>query len=347
MGRAGRSGGGGGRSGGFGGSRRSGGFSGGGRSGRTSFGSGSRGGHFFGPSHSRRTVIVTPGGYRRRPVGYGGGGCLGPGAATAVILVVIMIALVMAFSFFVQQSGGGSSSIGASTVAREPLPAGAVDETDYYTDELGWIADAGELTDGLRDFYRETGIQPYLYLTDGVDGSHGATVQELADHSERLYSELFTDEAHFLVVFCEYDGVYNVGYTIGSQAKSVLDDEAIGIFSDYLDRYYYSDLSEEAFFARTFADTAERIMQVTRSPWPVVLIVFGVVVLVVLLFFWWKKHKEQQAREREQAEEMLKTPLETFGDNEAEDLAKKYQQQEADTPVQQAQPPAPGTEEQR
>ena len=60
----------------------------------------------------------------------------------------------------------------------------------------------------------------------------------------------------------------------------------------------------------------------------VMLLVFGLVLLVAVLFFWWKKHKEQEALKDKHTEEMLKTPIETFGDTEAEELAKKYQQSE-------------------
>jgi hypothetical protein len=337
MGRAGRGGGGsrGGRSGGFsGGSRRSGGFSGGGRSGRSSGswgGSHSSGGFFFGPSRNR-TVIVTGGWGGYRGGGYRGGGS---GGNTLLAAVMVIFILILIFSFVMAAySGSGSSAVAPSTVEREPLPAGSVNETGYYTDELGWIVDSGALTKGMKSFYQETGIQPYLYITDSVDGSHDITVQALSDYSAKLYDQLFTDEAHFLVVFCEYDWEYHVGYTIGAQAKSVLDDEALGIFRDYLDRYYYEDISEEEFFSRTFADTGERIMTVTKSPWPVVLLVFGLVLLAAVLFFWWKKRKEQEALEHKRTEELLKTPIETFGDTEAEKLAKKYQQSEEAPPAQ-------------
>jgi uncharacterized membrane protein len=84
-------------------------------------------------------------------------------------------------------------------------------------------------------------------------------------------------------------------------------------------------LSNEEFFSKAFTDAADRIMTVTRSPWITVFIVLGVVVLVIVLFIWWKKHKEQKNLEAKRREEMLKTPLERFGTTEAEDLMKKYQ----------------------
>jgi len=361
MGRAGRSGGGGGRSGGFsgggrrsggfsGGSRSSGGFSGGGRSGRGgSFGGGSSyrprpaapppprphvGGFGWGWGLPRtRTVIINNSGNR----GYGGppggppppdrrdsgNGCLSVVLAVALVLLILGIFLAVAGSF------GGGSGVSASTVAREPLPAGSVQETGYYTDQLGWIVNEGELLSGMKSFYKETGIQPYLYLTETVDGSASPSSQEIGDFSARLYDQLFADEAHFLVVYPESDGWYMVGYTAGAQAKSVMDDEAVGILRDYLDRYNSSDLSDEAYFGTVFRETAERIMTVTKSPWPTVAGIFGVIILAAVLFLWWKKAKEQKAKEAQQVQELLNTPLETFGDSAAEDLAAKYEKKAA------------------
>lgn len=361
MGRAG-GGSGGGRSGGFsGGGRSSGGFSGGGRgsggfSGGYGGGGRSRGGGSFGgyqprpaPPPSRppmggpfwgwgwglprtRTVIINNGGGG----GYGGGpaggpppsdqqnGCLSVALTVALVVIVLCIILVVVGSF----DGG---SVSPSTVRREALDIDLVNETGYYTDQLGWIVSQSELVSGMRDFYRRTGVQPYLYLTERINGSASPTVQEIGDFSAQLYDQLFTDEAHFLVVYQESDGQYMVGYTVGSLAKTILDDEALGIFRDYLDRYYTSDLSDEEYFGTVFQKTGERIMTVTKSPWPAVAGIFGVALLAAMFYLWWKKSVEQKNKRAQQVQEMLDTPLTTFGNDldgngrdDAEDLAEKY-----------------------
>ena len=194
-------------------------------------------------------------------------------------------------------------------------------ETAYYTDEGGWFSNRGKLESGMKAFYRETGVQPYLYLLP--NGTTTSTT-ELTSYAEELYPQLFTDEGHFLLVFCDDDrGSYNCGYVVGSQAKTVMDDEAVAILADYLDRYYndYS-ISEEEIFSNTFEDTGERIMTVTKSPLPTVAVCIAVVVGAALVFVTLKKRREQREREQKRAEEILKTPLEKFGDKEVEDLAK-------------------------
>jgi hypothetical protein len=221
---------------------------------------------------------------------------------------------------------GGSFDITKSTVQREPLPAGSVNETGYYTDELGWIKSKTQLQEGLKYFYKKTGVQPYLYITDTVNGLHYPTESELDNFALGLYDKLFTDEAHLLFVFYEYEGQYMDRYVCGTQAKAVIDDEAADILLDYVDRYYYDkSLSEDEFFSKSFSDAADRIMEVTRSPWISVLVIFGITAVLIVLFTWWRSTKKQKNLEHEQAEEILKTPLDRFGSDEAENLTKKYE----------------------
>ena len=257
---------------------------------------------------------------------YGGGG---PGGClTAIIIFVVLILFISALSYSGGSSGGSSSSpeITASTVEREPLPKGSVNETAYYTDMLGWIGNRTKLESGLKHFYDKTGVQPYLYITDNINGNHSPSQSEMESFANGLYDELFTDEAHLLVVFFEYDERYMDWYVTGTQAKQVIDTEAADILLDYIDRYYYeSGYTDEEFFSKSFSDAADRIMTVTRSPWITVFIIIGVVVLILILFIWWNKSKKQKNLEAKQTEDILNTPLNKFGSTEAEDLAKKYE----------------------
>lgn len=328
MGRSGGGGGGGGFSGGggfgggfSGGGRSSGGFSGGGgRSGGGGFGGGFSGGGFrTGPIFINNSRRYYGGGGGGRPPGDPGGGAgCGPAATVLVVVFVLMV-----FFGVLGAAFGGGGDIAKSTVEREKLPASAVTETAYFNDTAGWISNSRELERGLKSFYKATGVQPYLYIAEGYDNP---TTTELQKRAETLYDELFTDEGHFLLLF--YDNTdrrtYTCGYAVGSQAKTVMDSEAIGILADYLDRYYPSDMSEEEFFSETFEDTGKRIMTVTKSPLPVIAVCIAVVAVVLILYTWRKKAREQREREQKRAEEILKTPLEKFGDQEVEDLAKKY-----------------------
>lgn len=226
--------------------------------------------------------------------------------------------------FFTGAFSSSSGSVGRSTVEREALPMSASYETSYYTDEAGWISNPGEIERGLKIFYHETGVQPHVYITDG---SHGTTESELQAFAVAEYDELFQDEAHFLLVF--YDdgyGSYFCGYEVGSEAKTVMDNEAIGILADYLDRYYNdtASMSDEEFFGTSFEKTAERIMTVTKSPTVKIVAILAGVVIVIIAFAWWTKARKAKAEKAKETERILSTPIEKLGDQELKDLEDKY-----------------------
>ena len=143
-------------------------------------------------------------------------------------------------------------------------PAGVTAETGYYTDVDGdWIHNPELLESGLHYFEQMTGVRPYLYILPKGTATSTSDLQSCAVQ----LCELFTDDAHFIFVFCDDgEGGYNGCYAVGSQAKTIMDSEAISILADYLD-CYYSDfsLSEEEIFSNAFIKTAEHIERVSLA----------------------------------------------------------------------------------
>lgn len=324
----GRSFGGGGRS--FGGSRSGRSFGGG--SGRSFGGTPPAGrpatGGFFHRRIPRTRTVFVPIGRWGGSGGSGGSGGDGGGHSSFLGCVSALVGLVIFFFIvsFLLNSLGNSSSVIPSTVKREPLPEGSVVETGYFTDELGWISDSSALTAGMEQFYRETGVQPYLYLFDNIDGNYNPSGAQVEAFAHSVYDQLFEDEAHLLVLFWEYGNQHEAWYLPGTQASAVIDTEAGDILIDNIERYYYDrSLNEETFFSKAFSDTAQRIMKVTTSPLTVIGISIAVVAVLVILFTWWKRAKEEKRREQERMKEILETPLESFGDLETEEIAKKYE----------------------
>ena len=289
-----------------GGGRSSGGFSGGfggGRSGGRSFGGGGFGHrpprpprhpyhHHSGGSFWTGYILgrnsggggYRGGGYNGGPSYDGnGGGCLN----TLVNMVIVLVLIVIIGSVFMSCTSGFSSyDVPKSTVEREALSKGTAQLTDWYDDRDGsWIRSSSTLEDGMEHFYNETGVQPYLIIEP--NGSQ-TSYQELTDIAEDEYDKLFSDEAHFLVVFCDDNaGSFDVGYAVGSAARSIVDDEAMGIFAAYLDRNYQDmSLSEEQIFSKTFYDTADRIMSVQEEQSPVIpiaVIVGGAACVIIVV----------------------------------------------------------------
>lgn len=267
----------------------------------------------FGPG-----VGVGPGGVHLH---VGGNGSRGGNLIVSIVFIVIFLSIVL---FNLSSSSGGS--ITASTVFREPLPAGSVVETGYYTDDAGWISNPAALEKGMKYFYEKTGVQPYVYITEEVDSSRDPSDDQMATFASSLYDKLFTDEAHLLLVFQDADGHYYPWVITGAQAKQVVDGEAVTILFDYIDRYYYdSSLSSEEFFSDVFESTADRIMDKTTNPVFIIGICFcGVVALFIIAVVVSKvlKHKKEEA---DRMERILNTDISGDVEDPAlKDLENKY-----------------------
>jgi flagellar biosynthesis/type III secretory pathway M-ring protein FliF/YscJ len=116
--------------------------------------------------------------------------------------------------------------------------------------------------------------------------------------------------------------------------SSVMDSEAIEIFWNNIDRYWYSDASTDDVFVNAFTDTASTIMadvqskydaQKTRTKfWIVLILVVAVIVILLILFNWWKKKAKRAKEEAAETERILNTPMETLVDQNLKDLENKY-----------------------
>jgi len=324
-----------GRSGGSSGGSHSGGsFSGGMRSSGSFSGGGGGRGRSGGSYHHSSSGFSGFGGYRPHPPrmsGYSpvifmGGGGVGSAISSTIRLVITLIVVLMVCGMIIIPGvvTGGTRAITKSTVEREPLPMSMSNETAYYTDTAGWISSPNDIKKGMKSFYKKTGVQPHVYITDGSDGT---AADELEDKANSLYDELFTDEAHFLLVF--YDsgaGNYRCGYSVGSEAKTVLDSEAVCIIANYLSRYYNdTSLSDEDFFSLVFQKSGERIMTVTKSPVIYIVVVTGVVIVLLIAFKWWKAAQKRAKEKAAETQQILNTPIDELGsDSELDDLEDKY-----------------------
>ena len=326
MGRGGGGGGrgGGGRSGGSrGGSFRS--SSGGGRGGR-SFGGGGGfrprppGGGFHyhhGPRYHRSTVYVG-----------GGRSTLATYLITAIVLIVIA-AFVAIPSMFPYGFSGGSGDITRSTIEREKLDGQYVTLSSAWYDDsaMGWISSPAVLEDGLMDFYNATGVQPYLVITDQINGDYSPTGDEVWEYANQVYDQMFSDEGHMVFVFqCQDGGTdYMMAACTGAQAKVVLDDaEALEILYDYVDYYFWSDYDEDEMFARAFRDAGKRIMDTQMTTGQTVAIAAVIIVVAVVAVVIVRSVLKRQKEKAAETERILNTPVDKIYDPTLEDLKDKY-----------------------
>ncbi len=220
----------------------------------------SYGGGGYRGSRGYRGHRGSSGGYRGGGGSCGGLGCGGVLAAIAALVVIIFIAI-----------GGKDEGTSSSTyrvedpvssIVREKLNTGSTFDDDCITDELGWFENADSAGKALKNFYDKTGVQPYIYLR-GYDASL-ADDDAKDDWAVDYYESTFEREDVFLFVyFAEKNADEDVGYMCivpGTEAKSVMDEEAQNVFWDYIDRYWYTDLSTDALFENVFDKTASVIM---------------------------------------------------------------------------------------
>ena len=291
--------------GGFGGGRSSGGFSGGGRSSGGFSGGFSGGG--FGPGPR----------YHWGPSYWGpryNSGCGCGGGITTIILVFIMLVFSGFFngcSMLTSCSSinNQSSQVASSTKTREPLQ-GVVTKTDWYEDEIGWISSEKVLISGLEDFYKETGIQPYVlfvaYSSDLWNGSN-LNVTKANEYLENVYEEKFEDEGHFIFAYfqCANDSKQEMEgefrYLSGYSADTIMDNEAIDILWGYFEaNYYNTSLTIEEMIANTFTQTADNIMQNSEEGTniPMILSIILIVIIVIVIIYAIVKNNKRKKMEQ-------------------------------------------------
>lgn len=151
----------------------------------------------------------------------------------------------------------------ASGSGRERIDTDITFSSNCILDELGWVENPEAAGESLRAFYDATGIQPYVYFK-AWDASL-TTDSEKENYAFGWYEDHIDNESTFLYIyFAEEDSDNDVGYMVyvnGQNIDSVMDEEAVEIFWNYVDRYWYSDLSTDDMLTEIFTSTANAIMQ--------------------------------------------------------------------------------------
>lgn len=278
------------------------------------------GGYGLGRASRRRGRYNRPG-YNRG----GCNGCAGGGCFSSILTLVVIL---LVFNFIWGMIPGNNdhtvvetTQVNSSTIEREAIEEGLVNETEYYEDKLNWIKNPSQLEEGLKYFYDKTNIQPFIYITDNINGDQNPSPDAIDNFSSELYDRLFTDEAHLLLLHFEnyeqYQYEYSYHTVYGSQAKVLMDNEAEDILFDYLDYHYGRDsnkVSEEQFFSEAFKDTADRIMSVTRSPWIPAILVIAVAIILIILFNWWKSLLKKKKEIDPELQNKTKEKQDSFND---------------------------------
>ena len=192
----------------------------------------------------------------------------------AVLLVVVMITgscmRTMTSSSHVQtEQGFVDLDLDTQTEAsaRQKLAAAdCIESSEWIDDQANWIENQDTVIAKMRTFYEKTGVQPYLIIADQVNGSKDYTVSDVERYLRNRYDELFNDDGHLILFFCEaYENEYDPYLLVGSKAATVVDQSAENIIYEAIDRWYTdSSLDDDAYFARIFLASGDAIMNGTN-----------------------------------------------------------------------------------
>lgn len=254
------------------------------------------------------------------------------GSIVASLIVLIVFTAIMFGIVSFMFSGG--TKVANSTINREPLTDSAAFINDCIVDEIDWFDNISGTERRLQNFYQETGVQPYIVLHDYDPAL--TTDEEKEAWAKEYYEAHIQNENTFLYVyFAEQDVDNDVGYMCyvnGIQTGSVMDSEAIEIFWNYIDRYWYSDMSTDDLFVTVFDKTADTIMRVSTTGADVAkaaVIIVGIILILVVLFRWWRAKAQREKEKAEETERILNTPMQDLvNESKADELAKKYDKME-------------------
>lgn len=267
------------------------------RSGGGSFhySSGGRSGRSSSSSRSTRSSGTS---YRTRTTYYGSSYGVPMSPVVTWMLIITILVVFVALMLIPNEE------VPKSTREREKLAASECTViNEWYRDDVEWIFDESQLERGLKSFYNSTGVQPYLWITDNINGNPRPNEADFQNALNQLYNELFDDEGHMIVCFLESSPNDWATYDwCGDAARNVMDDEAEDILHSYFSRYYTSDMEDEEYLATVFTKTGNSIMTVDKSNKAIgrillmVIVIVGGVIITALIVHIIVKNKKEQAK---------------------------------------------------
>ncbi|MGN0506819.1 MAG: TPM domain-containing protein [Lachnospiraceae bacterium] len=199
------------------------------------------------------------------------------------------------------------------------------------TKDVGYVQDKGffmgsyQTEKAVKEFYRETGIPLFIYAIESYSGS-----SDTCDaYAQELYDELFTDENHVLIVY--YNNVDWWSWVTGEQVKPMMPDDAVNDLIDEIYVYWYNDsYTNDEVFAKGIESYTKELTSAGSGTktFAVILYIVGGVMFVGAVLSYVSREKDEKRYKEEastlRTEQMLSKPLETFGNQDIENLKDKY-----------------------
>jgi len=195
-----------------------------------------------------------------------------------------------------------------------------------YTYDAGFTEGSGMTEAACHEFYLKTGIPLYFYTAMEYEGA----VSTCDEYTVKLYDDIFKDENHVLIAY--YDNVEWWSWEIGDEAEAYMTEDNVNDLLDIIIDDYWNDfsLTNDQVLAKGISAYQDKLLTVKSggNGLASILMIVGLVMLVIGIYQYInysadvKKYTEEVKKlEREQ---ILSKPLETFGNQEVDDLKSKY-----------------------
>lgn len=138
------------------------------------------------------------------------------------------------------------------------------------------------LTVALKYFYDKTGVAPYVYITDTVNGNNSPSFDEMKQYAANLYDWYIHDKSHVLILIQRNMDRYQVSTVVGEAATEILDEDAVGSLENSLLDSLSRSVSKEASISDGLKMAADQIARPkTKLINP---IIAGFVTILAVLF---------------------------------------------------------------
>ena len=229
------------------------------------------------------------------------------------ILAFIVILIILFFVLGKQSKAGYLSG----TIVRTKLESVSGFDSNCVTDELDWVDNVSKTESRLKEFYQKTGVQPYILLRD-YDPSL-TTDSEKETWAVNYYDKHIDREDAFLFVyFAEEDTDNDVGYMAyvnGLMTSSVMDSQAVEIFWNNIDKYWYTNMSTDDVLVSAFVDTGKTIMKSPTNGWDILkifLIIVGIIIVLIIILAMIIIKAQRAKQKAEEDQRILETDINNY-----------------------------------
>lgn len=227
----------------------------------------------------------------------------------------LFIALLL-FVFGILASGAAKN-----TEQFEKIKLSGTKNVGYATDEINGASGTRLTEEACEEFYEKIGVPLYFYTKEYYNG----TDEEA--YAEELYDKLFSDDNHILLVYCDNLDVWSY-YSGDNVPTGIVNAEAL---LDHMENYWFDNISYDQVLAKSVTAYQKSLTGSSGNgavAFSGILFIAGGVMVLVSVYTYVNKGKEAKRYEEEaktlQAEILLSKPLETFGNQEVENLKDKY-----------------------